>query len=285
MAARGLPSTPGRRLTAIEQSPLGVTARFSDGTEATGDVLIGCDGVGSFTRRWIDPDAPEPRFTGLLSIGGFARLPGLAPTPGVQRMIFGARGFFGYLVRTDGTVYWFANPNWSGVDPDRVRRMPTDQWLTELRELHAQDPFPVPQILAAADEVGAYPIYDLPHVPHWHRGRVVAVGDAVHATSPNAGQGASLALEDAVTLARCLRDRPSHPPAFDEYVRLRRPRAEEVVKYSRALGRRKAPGGSRLAVGLRDLMLPLVLRNATRDARNNHLYNHPVNWDGALSGA
>ncbi|WP_026927114.1 hypothetical protein, partial [Granulicoccus phenolivorans] len=72
---------------------------------------------------------------------------------------------------------------------------------------------------------------------------------------------------------------------FDEYVRLRRPRAEEVVKYSRALGRRKAPGGSRLAVGLRDLMLPLVLRNATRDARNNHLYNHPVNWDGALSGA
>lgn len=284
MVEQGIPTTWGARLERIEETADGVTAHFADGTSATGDILVGCDGVGSVTRRWIDPGAPEPEYTGLLSVGGFSRAPGLAPTPGVQRMIFGARGFFGYLVRDDGEVYWFANP--SSPDPargDRSREESGRSWLAELRTLHAGDPSPVPQILEAATAAAAYPVYDLPHVPRWHRGRVVALGDAVHATSPNAGQGASLALEDAATLARSLRDAATVQQAFDTYERARRPRAEEVVKYSRAIGRQKSPGGSRLAVALRDLMLPFFLRGATRNTRNNHLYNHVVAWDDAAS--
>lgn len=279
LAENGISTTWGARLERIDEHADEVTAHFADGKAATGDILIGGDGVGSMTRRWIDPAAPEPDYTGLLSVGGFARVPGLEPTPAVQRMIFGARGFFGYLVREDGEVYWFANPTSPELDKTAFRRIPGDEWLDELRVLHADDPYPVPQILDAATEVGAYPIYELPHVPHWHRGRVVAVGDAVHATSPNAGQGASLALEDAATLARSLRDAPTHTQAFGAYERLRRPRAEEVVAYSRAIGRQKAPGGSRLAVALRDVMLPLFLRNATKNTRNNHLYNHTIAWD------
>jgi len=279
LAERGVPTTRGARLERIEERADGVTAQFADGTSASGDILIGCDGVGSVTRRWIDPAAPEPLYSGLLSVGGFSRVPGLEPTPGLQRMIFGARGFFGYLVRDDGEVYWFANPTSPELDRDSLRAISDDDWLAELRELHAGDPFPVPQILAAATTVGAYPIYDLPHVPHWYRGRVVAVGDAVHATSPNAGQGASLALEDAAMLARLLRDSATYEQAFSAYERTRRPRAEEVVKYSRAIGRQKSTSGSRLAVAMRDLMLPLFLRNATQNTRNNHLYNHRVAWD------
>ncbi|GAA5203542.1 FAD-dependent oxidoreductase [Microbacterium jejuense] len=279
LVENGLDTTWGARLERIDEDAHGVTAHFADGTSATGDVLIGCDGVGSVTRRWIDPAAPDPQYSGLLSVGGFSRVPGLEPTPRLQRMIFGARGFFGYLVREDGEVYWFANP--TSPEPDRAasRRIPGDAWLAELRELHADDPYPVPQILDAATEVGAYPIYDLPHVPHWHRGRVVVTGDAVHATSPNAGQGASLALEDAAILARSLRDASTYARAFEAYEQQRRPRAEEVVKYSRAIGRQKAPGGSRFAVAMRDLMLPLFLRSATKNTRNNHLYNHTIAWD------
>lgn len=276
----GIPITWGARLTEIEERTDGVTAHFADGTRATGDILVGGDGMGSVARTWIDPDAPEPAYSGILSIGGFSRVPGLEPTPLTQHMVFGARGFFGYLVREDGTVYWFANPTRPEMDRNELRAVPSATWVAELRDLHRDDPYPVPQILdGVIGEVGAYGVYDLTHVPHWHRGRVVLVGDAVHSTSPSAGQGASLALEDAATLGRCLRDDTDHERAFDAYERMRRPRTEEIVAYARAISKQKTVARSKLAIALRDAMLPLFLRRAMSDTRNNHLYDHVVPWD------
>lgn len=278
-ADAGIPISWGARLERVDDQADEIVAHFGDGRTAAGDILVGCDGVGSVTRIAIDPNAPAPAYTGILSVGGFSRVPGLAPTPGAQTMVFGARGFFGYLVREDGTVYWFANPTASERDRDELRAMPPSAWLDDLREIHRGDPYPVPQILDGAfGDVGAYGIYDLTHVPHWHRGRTVAVGDAVHATSPSAGQGASLALEDAATLARCLRDEPDHERAFAEYQRARQPRVEEVVTYSRSIGRQKTAPRSRLGLAVRDALLPLFLRGAMTDTRNNHLYNHVVPW-------
>ena len=260
-------------------------AIFADGRVAVGDVLVGADGVGSPTRRHIDPEAPTPMYSGLVGLGGFARVPGLSPTPGAQHMVFGRRSFFGYLVRDDGEVYWFANVTRPATDRAALRAVTADEWLATLRDLHADDPYPVPQILAqAAGEVGGYPIDDLPHVAHWSRGRVVAVGDAVHATSPSAGQGASLALEDAITLAACLRDAPDHATAFADYQRVRQPRAEAVVGYARAINRQKRVTKSRLGIAIRDAMLPAFLRKAADDTRNDWLYNHEITWDPPSAG-
>lgn len=275
----GIPVTFGSRLVRIEQTDAAVRAILADGRTIDGDVLVGADGVGSPTRRHIDPDAPSPAYSGLVGLGGVARVPGLAPTPEAQHMVFGRRSFFGYLVRDDGDVYWFANVTHPAVDRAALRAMTGDQWLAILRELHADDPYPVPQILRhAAGELVGYPIDDLVHVPHWSRGRVVAVGDAVHATSPSAGQGASLALEDAITLARCLRDAPDHASAFAEYQRLRQPRVEAVVGYARAINAQKRVTRSRLGIALRDAMLPMFLRKAADDTRNDWLYNHEIAW-------
>lgn len=277
VADAGIPIRSGARLRDIREQSESVTAVFEDGSAAHGDILIGADGVGSPTRRWIDRAAPAPEYSGLISIGGTARVPGLEPTPLTQRMVFGARSFFGYLVRDDGTVLWFANL----TEPERTRAdfraVPATTWLQRLRELHADDPSPVPEILAHVEgEVGAYPLYDLVHVPHWHRGRIVAVGDAVHATSPSAGQGASLALEDAYVLARCLREERALAAAFARYQAERQPRAEEVVRYARAVNRQKRVARSRLAIALRDAMLPMFLRRASSDKRNDHLYRGVV---------
>ena len=95
----GIPIRFGKRLTSIE--PLasgGVVAHFADGSSAEGDFVVGCDGIGSATRQFVDPSAPAPVYTGQLSGGGFAHGTGLAPTPGTQHFVFGRRAFFGYLV-------------------------------------------------------------------------------------------------------------------------------------------------------------------------------------------
>jgi 2-polyprenyl-6-methoxyphenol hydroxylase-like FAD-dependent oxidoreductase len=70
--------------------------------------------------------------------------------------------------------------------------------------------------------------YDLGHVPTWYRGRIVIIGDAAHAPSPSSGQGASLALEDAVVLAQSLRDHGNVPAAFAAYETARRQRVEKI---------------------------------------------------------
>jgi 2-polyprenyl-6-methoxyphenol hydroxylase-like FAD-dependent oxidoreductase len=280
----GIPIAFGARLERIEETDAAVRAIFADGRAADGDVLIGADGVGSPTRRHIDADAPAPAYSGLVGLGGFARVPGLAPTPETQHMVFGRRSFFGYLVREDGEVYWFANITRPATDRAALRAVPAEKWLATLRELHADDPYPVPQILEhATGEVGGYPIDDLPHVPHWSRGRVVAVGDAVHATSPSAGQGASLALEDAITLARCLSDAAVLASAFCVLLGMRLPRGVSVLGYARAINKQKRVTRSRLGIAIRDAMLPMFLRKARDDARNDWLYNHEIAWDAPVS--
>jgi 2-polyprenyl-6-methoxyphenol hydroxylase-like FAD-dependent oxidoreductase len=276
----GIPITYGARLTQIVETAEGVEARFADGRTALGDILIGADGIGSPTRTYIDPDAVRPRYSGLVGLGGFAHVPGLDPTPETQHMVFGARAFFGYLVRTDGTVYWFANLTRPEPERGSLRDVPSEEWLAELRDLHSDDPFPVPQILAHADgNVGGYPIYDLSGVRHWSRGRVVAIGDAVHATSPSTGQGASQALEDAITLAKALRDSPDYATAFADYQNARQPRVERIVKYARAIDSRKRVTKSRVGIAIRDALMPKFLAKAAGDTGNDWLYNHTVTWD------
>ena len=279
-AAAGIPITFGARLVSIEETADAVRATFADGRVAEGDILIGADGVGSPTRTWIDPDAAKPKYSGLVGTGGFSRVQGLAPTPETQHFVFGARAFFGYLVRADGTVYWFANLTQSEPARGSLRDVPSEDWLARLKDLHSDDRYPVPQILdGTTGQLGGYPIYDLVGVKQWSRGRVVAVGDAVHATSPSAGQGASLALEDAISLARLLRDLP-YPEAFAEYQRVRQPRAEAIVRYARALNAQKRVTKSKLGIAIRDWMMPRFLKNAANDTRNDWLYNHQIRWDG-----
>ena len=272
---RGIPIRFGARLTGITSESSAVRATFADGHEESADILIGCDGIGSPTRTHIDAHAPNPQYSGLVGLGGFARVIGLPPTPATQHFVFGRRSFFGYLVRTDGTVYWFANI--TAPEPSRgsLRDVSAAEWLDRLRDLHQDDPYPVPQIIDGHDgDLGAYPIYDLSGVPRWSRGRVVAVGDAVHATSPSAGQGASLALEDAQALAMCLRAGADHEAAFARYQAMRQPRADKVVDYARKINSQKRVSKSRVAVAIRDAMLPLFLKRAANDRSNDWLYNY-----------
>lgn len=269
----------GRRLVSLEERPGVVAATFADGHVEEGDIVIGADGIGSISRTYIAPGV-APEFTGLLGTGGFAIVPGLAPTPDRQHFVFGARSFFGYLVRADGTAYWFANLTADHPPPLDQPDTSSAEWLSRLRDLHKDDPDPVPRILAhTRGEVHGYPIFRLPTVPAWSRGRVVATGDAVHATSPSSGQGSSLALEDAACLASNLRDHATPESAFAAYEGARRNRVEEVVAYAAAIDKQKRVTTSRVGIALRDAMLPMFLRKAAGDSRNDWIYDHVEPWE------
>jgi 2-polyprenyl-6-methoxyphenol hydroxylase-like FAD-dependent oxidoreductase len=276
--ADGIPVAFGKRLTALSTPEAGgVIARFADGSEARGGLLVGCDGVRSATRRAMLPGAPVPEYTGAIDSGGFApALPGVEPD-GVMRMVFGRRGFFGYQVVPSGEVFWFENFH-QGAEPGRgyLARIGDEEWRRRLLDLHRDDPAPVSDIIrAAAEPIGRWAICDLPTLPTWHRGPVCLIGDAAHATSPHAGQGASLALEDAVVLGRCLRDIADPERAFSSFEAQRRPRVERLVREARRTGRRKA-AGTPLARRIRDLVLPFFLELGARSLKD--VYDYRVDW-------
>ncbi len=278
--SRGIGVEYGKRLVGYEAAAEGgVAARFDDGSEAEGDLLIGADGIHSRVRRILDPDAPKPAYTGLISMGGFSERCGVPPTPDTQHFIFGRRAFFGYLARPSGEVYWFANVH-RPDEPSRgeLSAVSPDEWKRRLLDVFSCDVDFIGEIISATTgEIGAYPVHDIPTASTWHRGPAALIGDAVHAVSPSAGQGASLAMEDALVLAKRLRDIPDTKRAFEAYESLRRERVERVVAYSRRIGSSKTAGP--VARRVRDLIMPVALKLFANSESHSWMYRHRIEWD------
>jgi 2-polyprenyl-6-methoxyphenol hydroxylase-like FAD-dependent oxidoreductase len=107
---------------------------------------------------------------------------------------------------------------------------------------------------------------------------MVLVGDSAHAPSSSSGQGASLAVESAIELARCLRDLPDAASAFTAYERVRRPRVEEVAARAARTNSNKAAGP--LAKALMGLVMPIALRTFLRPERTiGALHRYRIDWN------
>jgi len=281
---RGARVEYGKRLVDAETAKDGgVAARFEDGTEAEGDLLVGADGIHSRTRRIIGPSAPAARYIPVLNIGGYASGMSVQAEPGTFRMVFGKRAFFGYAVHPSGEVWWFANPPRLD-EPTRseLAAISTEQWRKMLVDLFAEDDTPAVDIIRATPgKLAGRATYDLPSVPTWHRGSMIIIGDAAHATAPSSGQGASMAIEDAVVLARCLRDRPDITQAFAAYERLRRARVERIVAQGARTSNSKAAG----PVGrvIRDLMMPLILKRVASGESLAWMHDYHIDWDAKVA--
>jgi len=281
---RGAHVEYSKRLVDAEITPDGgVAARFEDGTEAEGDLLIGADGIHSRTRRIIDPFAPGARYIPVLNIGGYASDVRVPAEPGTFRMVFGKRAFFGYAIHPSGEVWWFANPPRANEPTSaELAATTTEQWREMLVDLFAEDATPADQIVRATPgRLAGWSTYDLPSVPMWHRGPMVIIGDAAHATAPSSGQGASMAIEDAVVLARCLRDLSDIPQAFAAYERQRRTRVERIVAHGARTSNSKAAGP--VAQVLRDLMLPVVLKRVANGGPLAWMHDHHIDWDAKVA--
>ncbi|RSO10170.1 FAD-dependent oxidoreductase [Streptomyces sp. WAC 06783] len=274
---RGIPVRHGKRLVAAETvSDRRVVASFSDGSRAEGDLMIGADGIHSVVRKLIDPAAPRPRYTGQNTVCGYTRDIKPPSAPDTYTMIYGRRAFFGCTAAPDGEVWWFAN----APGPERSRRdlaaVTADQWRQRLLALLADDRTPAAAVVRATGEhIIASHAYDLAVTPHWYSDTMVIIGDAAHAAAPNAAQGASMAIEDSIVLAKCLRDQHEPRRAFAAYEELRRARVERVVAHSARMTRRSAPGPIRRLV--RDVMLPRSVGRGG-DGADDWLTGYRVEW-------
>jgi 2-polyprenyl-6-methoxyphenol hydroxylase-like FAD-dependent oxidoreductase len=253
-----------KRLIGIEdRADQPIVAHFDDGSSAEGDFLIGADGVHSATRQHVIPDGPKPFDTGLIGFGGFvprALLEDKSIGQSVQTT-FGQSGFFGYgLCNPDpkaGAMWWSTQPS-HGVDAATFRAMDHTALKQHLLNFHHGWHDPIPRILDAAEHILVTDTLDVATLPLWSRKRTLLIGDAAHATSPHAGQGASLALEDAMRLGKLMLEGRELSETFQAFEQERRPRVEKIVAIARRNGNSKREFSATGAL-VRDHLLMLML--------------------------
>jgi 2-polyprenyl-6-methoxyphenol hydroxylase-like FAD-dependent oxidoreductase len=241
---RGIHVEHGKRVVSARKlTGGGVKVSFMDGSSATGDLLVGADGLHSVTRGLIDPGAPSPRYTGQNIIYGYAaEVPGKTE-PDAYHMVFGSSAFFGYTSPPDGRTWWFARlPGPELTAAQRTTATAAD-WRQRALQAFRQDDAPAAAIIeATGDDVVGSNSYDIPTTPTWHNDAMVVVGDAAHAASPAAAQGASMALEDAVALADSLGSLPDVAKAFTAFESIRREPVEATVAASAEMSQGTARG-------------------------------------------
>jgi 2-polyprenyl-6-methoxyphenol hydroxylase-like FAD-dependent oxidoreductase len=218
----------GATCIGVAHAPGGVTAQFADGRADQGDLLIGADGLHSVVRAHLHGAHP-PVYAGYTAWRAVVRLDLMDLMPGES---WGAGQRFGFLPLPGGRVYWFATQT---APPGQ--RAPEGEQAALLRLFRGWHT-PI-EALIAATEPGAilrHDIHDRPPLRRWGDGRLTLLGDAAHPMTPNLGQGACQALEDAVVLGRCLTVEPNVVAALRAYETERIPRTTWIVERSRRAG-------------------------------------------------
>jgi len=231
---KGISIESGKKLKDIEITDKNsVIVFFQDGTKIHGDFLVGCDGINSRTRQIIMPNT-QPEYTGSFAVGGTTDTPQNAPSANTLSFNFGKKAFFAYYVMPSGKTVWWNDVRILEEEIKEKLANSNDQWKEILLDLHKDDNIFFRKLIESTKEkLLRISIFDLPTLSSWHKGPVCLTGDAAHAVAPHAGQGASLCLESAMMLAKCLRDIPDVEDAFSTYHNLRKNRVEKIKKISR----------------------------------------------------
>ncbi len=278
---RGIAVDHSRRLTGAIRVGSQIQATYADGATEMADVLVGADGVHSVVRRLIDRDAPEGRYVGLTNFGGITS-GGVVPVEleaEAWRFWFGRRAFFGAHPTPDGDVVWFVNAPRPAISEEERATTTNEEWQGKLGAMFEDDDSPAASLIRAGRlELAADNTYDLGHVPVWFRDAMIVIGDAAHAPAPSSGQGASMALEDAVLLGKYLGNAEqtgrTTDAAFAAFEAARRSRVERIVAQGARSSSSKTPG----AVGsaFRDVMLRLVFRYTVTEKSLSWMYDYRV---------
>lgn len=223
----------GKSFSSLEQNENGVRAAFRDGSQAEGDLLVAADGIYSGVRSQLFPGEPY-RYAGYTCWRGVVPADGLDGLTPHFIETWGTQGRFGIVPLPDRRVYWYALINARQSDPRLA-----DYSAADLHRLFQDYHAPIPDLLlrtGTADMIQR-DIVDMAPMKCFYSDRVVFVGDAAHAITPNMGQGACQAMEDVRVLSDCLLASPDHSEAFALYQARRQKRIRQISAQSRKIGR------------------------------------------------
>ncbi|MFJ5226245.1 FAD-dependent monooxygenase [Streptomyces sp. NPDC088400] len=239
----------GAEVTSVDRSdPSRVRIPLGDAV-LEADLVVAADGVGSRLRAQLFPEHPGPAYSGSTVLRAITERPvELATDFGPT---WGKGAEFGHIAFADARAEWHAvlssAPGVRHADALAAMRRRFGTW---------HDPIPV---LLAATRSGAVLHHDIHELvtplPAFTAGRIVLLGDAAHAMTPNLGQGACQALEDAAVLAAALATRPTVESALARYDAERRPRSQSVARAARQAGRMGQQLTHPLAVAVRNTAL------------------------------
>jgi 2-polyprenyl-6-methoxyphenol hydroxylase-like FAD-dependent oxidoreductase len=225
----------------VTQDAAGATVRFSDGRTGRYDLVVGADGLYSKVRQVVFPDAPKPRYTGQ------AVWRAVLPRP----------------AEVDCAMMWMGPRTKPGVNP--VSRSEMYMFITEHRPVNEYvDPKDFPRLMRGLLEDFSAPLLatlreqitesssivfrplEAMLMPQpWHRGRVVLIGDAVHATTPHLASGACIGIEDGLVLAACLDSAEALDARLQAFQNRRWERCRMVVENSLQLGEIEMHNGNK----------------------------------------
>ncbi|KZO93962.1 FAD/NAD(P)-binding domain-containing protein [Calocera viscosa TUFC12733] len=246
---RGVEMHFNKRCVDVRQEGERVTAVFEDGTQAEGDLLVGCDGLRSSVRNVLF-GKEEATYMGLVQIGGFS------PTPDFFKswkptlyQAFGDGAHFMCVPFNSSQMVWTTTLPQPTEAREDWRRLSIDEAHEMIKGLQVAEWEHGPkELVQGATFVTKYGLYDRPILDVWHKGRVVLVGDAAHPTSPHIGQGANQAMEDCYHLVRLLCKASSFATdsleaAFTEYERIRHPIVVKSVSHAKMEGEKRVMVG------------------------------------------
>ncbi|MDZ5472087.1 FAD-dependent monooxygenase [Bacillus sp. 31A1R] len=205
---------------------------FEDGSEEQTNFLIASDGIHSFVRKQLLPHK-QLRFAGYTCWRGIIEnCPDSIPKAFTET--WGPKGRFGIVPLSNNRIYWYALKNGQANDSELTKWKVKDL-LYNFMAYHD----PIPRVLERTDDknVIRHDIYDLDPLFRYNFGNIILLGDAAHATTPNMGQGACQAIEDALSLALCFEKEKEINNVFIKYEEQRLDRSRKIIQESRLAGK------------------------------------------------
>jgi 2-polyprenyl-6-methoxyphenol hydroxylase-like FAD-dependent oxidoreductase len=223
----------GKACIDFRQDAEGVRLFFADGTSVESDYVIAADGINSVFRKKLLPTS-KLRYSGYTCWRSVTSNVPEGFDGSFASESWGAGLRFGIVPLSGNRVYWFATAN-AKVRDRQMSDYDTDDLAGMFKKFHS----PVGELIlrTRSEDLLHHDIIDFKPIKQFVFGRVVLLGDAAHATTPNLGQGACMAIEDGVVLGNCLASSMSPMHAFQRFQEMRIGRTTQIVNASYVLGK------------------------------------------------
>lgn len=253
------------KLSSIVENTNGYDLEFENGEQIKSSTVLGADGLNSVVRQNLFLNN-SIRNANQICWRGVTEYELPIKFRNELNEAWGKSERFGFVQIAENKVYWYALKSF--------KKNKNEFSINDLEQYFSDYNLTIKDIIKSTkkDQINTAEISDLKPTNIWYKENVCLIGDSAHATTPNMGQGACQAIEDAFVLSECL-DKYGITRAFSEYQKLRLPKAHQVVKASWVVGK-MAHIKNPILIGLRNQMLRLTPSSVNRK-QNEQIFQLP----------